>query len=59
LLTDIEASLDIEDQIERRRESYGGPDHLRAAFARKRSDRSQSSAERKEGRASRSPRRRR
>lgn len=60
LVADIEASLDIEDQIERRRDSSGGtPDRVREAFARKQSARSQPSAERKEGRASASHRRRR
>ena len=60
LVADIEASLDIEDQIERRRDSSGGtPDQLREAFARRRSDRSQPSGERKAGRGSASQRRRR
>jgi hypothetical protein len=59
LLIDIEASLDVEDQIQRRRESGGTDDRLREALARKRSERSQSSAERKPGRAPASRRRRR
>jgi hypothetical protein len=60
LLTDIEASLDVEDQIQRRGEGYGStPERLREVLARKQSYRSQPSAERKEGRASASRRRRR
>ena len=59
-LADIEASLDVEDQIQRRRESGGSPpDRLREALARKQSDRSQPSAKRKSGGASSSRRRRR
>ena len=57
LLTDIEASLDVEDQIQRRRESSTTPDRLREALRRRRSDRSQPRA--KEGRASPSRRHRR
>ena len=37
LLVDIEASLDIEEKIQRRRESGGTDDRLRDALARKRS----------------------
>jgi hypothetical protein len=59
LLADIEASLDVEEQIQRRRESDGSPpDRLREALARKRSDRVEPSAERKRGRASSRKRRR-
>ncbi len=43
LLIDIEASLDVEDQIQRRHESGGTDDRLREALARNRSDRSQPS----------------
>jgi hypothetical protein len=60
LLADIEASLDVEDQIQRRRESDGSPpDRLREALARKRSDRPQPSAKRKAGGASAARKRRR
>jgi hypothetical protein len=60
LLSGIEASLDIEDQIQRRQESSGGtPDRLREALARSRSARREAPAERKEGRASASRKRRR
>jgi len=60
LLADIEASLDVEAQIQRRRDSGGSPsDRLREAFARKPSDRGQPSAERKSGGASSSRKRRR
>jgi hypothetical protein len=41
LLIDIEANLDIEDQIQRRRESAGTDDRLREAFARRGSNRNQ------------------
>ncbi len=59
LLADIEASLDVEDQIQRRRGSEGGtPDRLREALARK-FDGAQRSAERKEARAPGSRKRRR
>ena len=63
-LADMEASLDIEDQIRRRQETQqestgAAPDRLREALARFRADRGQRSAERKEGRASGSRRRRR
>jgi hypothetical protein len=60
LLSDIEASLDVEEQIQRRRESQGSPtDRLREALARKPSDRGQPSAERKGGSAPSSRKRRR
>lgn len=50
LLADIEASLDVEAQIERRRGSQGGSDdRLRAVFARGSSDRVEPAAERKAG----------
>jgi hypothetical protein len=62
-LADMEASLDIEDQIRRRQESQESkgstPDRLREALARHRADRSERSAERREGRATGSRRRRR
>ena len=59
LLTDIEASLEIEERIHHRRESSGGTeDRLREALARSRAPRSQPSGERQEGRA-RSRKRRR
>jgi hypothetical protein len=49
LLIDVEASLDVEEQIQRRRESSGGAeDRVREALGRKRSERGQPSAERKE-----------
>jgi hypothetical protein len=57
---DIEASLDIEDQIQRRGEASGGtPDRMREALAGRQSARSRPTAERPEGRASASRRRRR
>ena len=61
LLADIEASLDVEEQIQRRHESDGGgsPDGLRELLARKRSDGGQASAERKSGGASSARKRRR
>lgn len=59
LLTDIEASLDIEGQIERRRESSGTDDRLREALARTRPERGAASVERKPGRAPAARRRRR
>lgn len=59
LLIDIEASLDIEGRIQRRRESGGMDDRLREALARTRSAHSGSSAQRKEGRAPASRQRRR
>ena len=59
LLIDIEASLDIEGQIQRRRESGGTDDRVREALARTRSEQGASSAKRKQGRAPASRRRRR
>jgi hypothetical protein len=59
LVTDIEASLDVEDKIQRRRESGGTDDRLREALARKRSESSAPSADRKQGRAAASRKRRR
>jgi hypothetical protein len=61
LLADIEASLDVEEQIQRRRESSegGAPDRLREALGRKRADRGQPSAARKSAAASSARRRRR
>jgi len=62
LLSDIEASLDIEDQIQRRQETPGGgtPDQLREALARGRSARRESpAAEPKGSRASAARTRRR
>ncbi len=60
LLADIEASLDVEEQIQRRHGSDGSPpDRVREALARKRPDRGQPSAERKGGGASSSRKRRR
>ena len=60
LLADMEASLDVEEQIQRRRESEGSPsDRLREVLGRKRTDRVQPSAERKSGGASSSRKRRR
>ena len=60
LLGDIEASLDIEDQIQRHQDSPGGtPDQVREALARSRSARREAPAPRKEGRASASRRHRR
>lgn len=60
LLADIEASLEVEDQIQRRHESDGSPpDRLREALGRKRSDRSEPPAERKGGGAAPSRKRRR
>jgi hypothetical protein len=59
LLVDIEASLDIEEKIQRRRESGGTDDRLRDALARKRSEPTKASAEPKQGRPSGSRRRRR
>jgi hypothetical protein len=59
LLTDIEASLEIEERIQRRRESSGGTeDRVREALARSRPSRSQPSGERQEGRARARKRRR-
>jgi hypothetical protein len=59
LLADIDASLDVEEQIRRRHESDGSPpDRLREALARNRSDAGQPSAARKSA-AKSSPRRRR
>ena len=59
LLIDIQASLDVENQIQRRRESAGTDDRLRAALARTTSQRSSSAAERKQGRARAARKRRR
>jgi hypothetical protein len=59
LLIDIEASLEIEEKIQRRREAGGTDDRLRDALARQRVDRGRPSAGRKEGRASASRKRRR
>jgi hypothetical protein len=59
LLIDIEASLDVEDQIQRRRESGGTDDRLREALARTRSEPSASSAAPKQGRAPAGRKRRR
>jgi hypothetical protein len=59
LLIDIEASLDVEDQIQRRGESSGGAhDRVRKALGRKRSERDQPSGEHKERRGPGSRRRR-
>jgi hypothetical protein len=49
LLIDIEANLDIEDQIQRRRESAGTDDRLREALARRGSARAPSPAAPKKG----------
>ena len=59
LLIDVEASLDVEDQIQRRRESGGTDERLRAALARTPAERSPSAAARKQGRASAARKRRR
>jgi hypothetical protein len=60
LLADVEASLDVEEKIQRRRESSGGAnDQVRVALGRKRSERSQPAAERGERRAAAARRRRR
>lgn len=60
LLADIEASLDVEEQIQRRHESQGSPpDRLREALARKPAERAQPSAGRKGGGSSSSRKRRR
>ena len=60
LLADIEASLDVEEQIQRRHESDGGPpDRLREALGRKQPDRGEPAPERKSGGAAASRRRRR
>jgi hypothetical protein len=59
LLVDIEASLDVEDQIQRRRDSGDGDARLRAALGRTRSERSPSAAERERGRTPASRKRRR
>jgi hypothetical protein len=48
LLADIEASLDVEEQIQRRHEPDGSPaDRVRDALGRKRSERARPAAERK------------
>ena len=61
LLMGIEASLDVEDQIQSHNESSGGrtDDRLREALGRKRTERSQPSAGRKERRGAASRTRRR
>lgn len=60
LLADIEASLEVEGQIQRRHASSDGTDdRLREALGRKRSAGSPGSGERKQARASGSRRRRR
>lgn len=59
LLTDIEASLEIEEKIQRRRDSGGTDDRLRAALARKRSESAEPSAARKPARSPAARRRRR
>jgi hypothetical protein len=59
LVVDIEANLDIEDQIQRRRESGGTDDRLREALARPRSKHGAASPEGKQSRAPASRKRRR
>jgi hypothetical protein len=59
LLADVEASLDVEEKIQRRREAGSMDDRLRDAFARKPPESPEPSPERKQGRASGSRRRRR
>jgi hypothetical protein len=51
LLIDIEANLDIEDQIQRRRESAGTDDRVREALARRGANRAPSPAAAKKGSA--------
>ncbi len=59
LLIDVEASLDVEDQIQRRRASGGTDDRVREALARTRSDTAAPAPERKQGRAASASGRRR
>lgn len=60
LLADIEASLDVEAQIQRRRESQGTPgDRVREVFARKPADREPPSTARKTGSTAAARKRRR
>jgi len=60
LLADIEASLDVEDQIQRRHGSGdAATDGLRAALGRARAERSERPAERAAGRGSAARKRRR
>jgi hypothetical protein len=60
LLADIEASLDIEEQIQRRQESQGNPpNRLREALARKPTDRAEPAAPRKSSGPSAARKRRR
>ncbi len=58
LLVDIQSSLDVEDQIQRRRGSGGTDDRVRAALARTTSERSSSAAKRPRRRAPASRKRR-
>lgn len=58
LVSDIEASLDVEEQIRRRRDSGDPDDRVREALARTRSEPGAASAERKQSRPPASRRRR-